>query len=174
MPTLLCGSKTQTGYKHNKSRVRAVRMNFLRRSWGVRRIDELLWNLCGVEKNLNEEVEKSLLRWYRHVARMDEVVVGKKLWLEHCRIKDSEANWLGICGWWVAHCPTLLTFINYFYFFFSFSSECLWLFITGCKQRLDIITKLIIRRTLSYTYITVKYYLQTDTRRWWLAYKNSF
>lgn len=34
--------------------------------------NKVLQNLCGVEKNKNNSVEKRALKWHGHVARMDD------------------------------------------------------------------------------------------------------
>lgn len=61
MPTVLYGSEKLTLYEYDKSRRRDVGMNFLRRSCGIRKIDtirnEVVRNLCGVEKGMDECVE---------------------------------------------------------------------------------------------------------------------
>ena len=56
-----------------RSRVRAVPMDNLRRLLGIRRMDRALnaWirELCRVKKGLDERTDESVLRWFGHVER---------------------------------------------------------------------------------------------------------
>lgn len=58
MPTLLYGRETRTWYEYDKSRGRALGMDYLRPACGRRKIDrvknEAVRDLCGMEKTLDE------------------------------------------------------------------------------------------------------------------------
>jgi hypothetical protein len=88
VPTLLYGSETIFVNERDESRIRAVEMDFLRRSIDVRRLDRVrnvdVREACGVNVGVEKMRERSLLRWFGHVRRMDERRVVKRIYESEC------------------------------------------------------------------------------------------
>src|SRR5678815_3865859 len=76
LPVLLYSSETMVWNKKYRSKVQCVQIDNLRGVLGVRRIDkvrnELIREWCGVKKGVNERINESMLRWFGHVARMND------------------------------------------------------------------------------------------------------
>ena len=58
-----------------RSRIKVVQMDNLRRLLGIRRMDRvtnaMIRELCGVKKGLDERVDEGVLQWFGHVERME-------------------------------------------------------------------------------------------------------
>ena len=84
VPTLTYGSETWTLLEGNKSRVRAVEMSYLRGacgvSWRNRMTNEEVKELCGVDTDVIEKVERNTLRWFGHVERMESDRLTKRVY----------------------------------------------------------------------------------------------
>ena len=78
-------------------------MDNLRVVLGVRRIDkmrnEVIRELCGVEKGVKERISESILRWFGHLERMDESRLVKLVYRGECvgnkRCGRPKNNWIG-------------------------------------------------------------------------------
>ena len=74
VPVLTYGSETTLWKEKERSRVRTVEMDTLRRLLGIMRMDRVpntrMRELCGVRKGLDERIE-GVLRWFGHVERME-------------------------------------------------------------------------------------------------------
>ena len=71
MPVHMNGNETMLWKEKERSRVRAVRMDNIRRLLGIRRMDRIsngrIKELCGVRKGLDERTDEGVLRWFGHV-----------------------------------------------------------------------------------------------------------
>ena len=78
-------------------------MDNLRGVLGVRRIDkmrnEVIRELCGVEKGVKERISESILRWFGHMERMDENRLVKRMYKGECvgdkRRGRPKNKWIG-------------------------------------------------------------------------------
>ena len=88
MSILMYGSKTMIWMEKDKSRIRAVQMNNLRGLLGIWRVDRVLniqiRKLCGVMKEVDESVDKNVLKWFRHIERMGNDRIAKKMCVRLC------------------------------------------------------------------------------------------
>src|SRR5678815_2512779 len=84
LPVLLYSSETMVWNKKYRSKVQCVQMDNLRGILGVRRIDkmrnECIREMCGMKKGLNERINKSMLRWFGHVERMNDSWLVKRMY----------------------------------------------------------------------------------------------
>lgn len=59
-----------------------MKLTFLRCTYGIKRIhgvrNEVVQNLHGMKTSIDKKVEESVLRWYDHVVRIDEMKVVKE------------------------------------------------------------------------------------------------
>src|SRR5678815_2021302 len=46
--------------------------------------NELIRELCGVKKGVNERINKSRLRWFGHVERMEDSRLVKRMYSDEC------------------------------------------------------------------------------------------
>src|SRR5678815_5068657 len=88
LPVLLYSSETMVCNKKYRSKVQCVQMDNLRSMLGVRRIDkmrnELIRELCGVKKWVNERINESVLRWFDHMERMNDSRLVKRMYSGEC------------------------------------------------------------------------------------------
>ena len=72
---LMYGSETMLWKEKERYRIRAVQMDNLRSSLGIRRMNRVLnphiRELCRVKKGLDERINEGLLWWFGHVKRME-------------------------------------------------------------------------------------------------------
>uniref|UniRef100_A0A8D8LKZ5 Craniofacial development protein 2 n=2 Tax=Cacopsylla melanoneura TaxID=428564 RepID=A0A8D8LKZ5_9HEMI len=82
VPILTYGSETWTVKRKEESRIQAAEMKFLRSTVGKTRRDRIrnenIRSMVGTEK-LQNRIEKTRLRWYGHVKRMDDNRIAKKM-----------------------------------------------------------------------------------------------
>ena len=83
MPVLTYGSETMIGREKERSRIRAVHMDNLRRLLNIRRMYKVpnarIRQLCGVTKGVNEKVDGVLL-WFGHVKRLENDMIAKRVY----------------------------------------------------------------------------------------------
>ena len=69
-----------------RSRVKAVQIETLRRLLGIRRMDKVLnariRELCGVTKGVDEMTDEGVLRWFGYVERMENGRIVKRAYVE--------------------------------------------------------------------------------------------
>src|SRR5678815_2551252 len=84
LPVLFYGSETMVWNKKYRSKVQCVQMDNLRSMLGVKRINkmrnELIRELCGVKKGVNERIKESMLRWFGNVERMNDSRLVKRMY----------------------------------------------------------------------------------------------
>ena len=55
---------------------------------GIRRIDRVpnvgIKELCKVRKGLDERIDEGILRWFRHVERMERDRIAERVYLGEC------------------------------------------------------------------------------------------
>ncbi|KAL1446149.1 hypothetical protein WDU94_012366 [Cyamophila willieti] len=82
IPILTYGAETWVMQQKEDSRIQAAEMKFLRSTVGKTRRDRIrnenIRSMVGTEK-LQDRIERSRLRWYGHVKRMDEQRIPKKM-----------------------------------------------------------------------------------------------
>ena len=63
-------------------------MDNLRGLVGIRMMDRVLkariWELCGVNKSLDERIDEGVLRWFAHAERIEKDKIGKKVYVGEC------------------------------------------------------------------------------------------
>ena len=68
-----------------RSRIRAVQMDNLRGSLGVKRMDRVpnsrISELYGVAKGVDERIDASVLRWFGHIERMEDERIVKRAYV---------------------------------------------------------------------------------------------
>ena len=88
LPVLMYGSEAMVWNPKYRSKVQAVQMDNLRSVLGGRRIDKMrnerIREMCGVEREMNERINESLLRWFGHMERMDESRLVKRMHSSEC------------------------------------------------------------------------------------------
>src|SRR5678815_5117333 len=94
LPVLMYSSETMVWNKRYRSKVQRVQMDNLRGVLGVKRIDkmrnELIRELCGVKKGVNERINESTLRWFGHMERMNDSRLVKRMYSgEWVRIRPA-------------------------------------------------------------------------------------
>ena len=81
VPVLMYGSETMIWREKERSKVRDVQMDNLRKLLGIRRVDKVpnarIRELCGVKKGLDERIDEGLLRWFGHVNRIERERIAK-------------------------------------------------------------------------------------------------
>ena len=69
-----------------RSRVKAVQIETLRRLLGIRRMDKVLnariRELCGATKGVDEMTDEGVLRWFGYVERMENGRIVKRAYVE--------------------------------------------------------------------------------------------
>ena len=87
MPVLMYGSETKLWREKERSRMRAVQMDNLRRLLGIR-MDRIpnagIRELCGVRKGPDERIGEGILRWFGHVERMERHRIAKRVYGREC------------------------------------------------------------------------------------------
>ena len=83
------GSGTMFWKEKEISKVRAIQMDNLRGSLGIRRMDRVLnlriRQLCGVRKGLDEMIDERVLRWlFCHVERTGRDKIAKRIYVGEC------------------------------------------------------------------------------------------
>ena len=75
MSVLTYGNETMIWKEKERSRIWAVQMDNLRGLLGIRRMDTVpnaqIRQLYGVKKSVDEKIDEGVLRWFGHVARME-------------------------------------------------------------------------------------------------------
>ena len=75
VPILMYGSDTMLWQEKERSRVRAVQMDNLKRLLGIRRTNRVpnapIRELCGVRKGQNERIDEGPLLWLGHVEKIE-------------------------------------------------------------------------------------------------------
>ena len=60
-------------------------MDNLRGFLSIRRMDRVpnacIRELCGVKKGVNKAINEGVLRWFGHVERMENVLLGKRVFV---------------------------------------------------------------------------------------------
>ena len=78
------GSETVI-WKEERSRIKAVQMDYLRVLLGIRRVDRVpnAWirELSGVKKGVDERIDEGVLRWYGRVERMERDRIAKRVYV---------------------------------------------------------------------------------------------
>ena len=63
-------------------------MDNLRGLLGIKRIDrvpnELIRELCGVAKGVDERIDESVLRWVGHIERLENDRISKRMYIGEC------------------------------------------------------------------------------------------
>ena len=87
-PTILYGSETLYMKEQEKSRVRAIEMDYLRKIVGVRRTDKvrntMVREICGVKAGVDGRRERLMLGWFGHMNRMDDARTVKRIYVSEC------------------------------------------------------------------------------------------
>ena len=69
------GSESMLGKEKERSRIRAVQMDNLRRFLGIRGMDRVLnaqiRELCGGMKGVGKRIDEGVLRWFSNLVRME-------------------------------------------------------------------------------------------------------
>ena len=69
--------------------VEVVQIDNLKGLQGIRRMDRVpnAWirELCGVRKGLDERIDEGVLRWFRHMERMERDRIAKRVCGRVCR-----------------------------------------------------------------------------------------
>ena len=88
MPLLTYGSATMIWMEKERSRIRAVQIDDLRVLLGIRRMDEVpnarVRHLCVVTKDVDENIDESVLRWFDHVERKENDTIAKRVYVGEC------------------------------------------------------------------------------------------
>ena len=83
VPVLMNYSETVLWKEKEKSRIRAVQMDNLRRLLGIRRMDRVqnTWirELCRVKKGLDDRNDEGVLWWFSHAERMERVRIARRM-----------------------------------------------------------------------------------------------
>ena len=84
VPTLMYGSESWVWQKKHESRINAVEMRALRSMLEVKLSDRIrnseIRKRCGLKEDVVTKIEKSMLRWFGHVERMNEERLTKKVY----------------------------------------------------------------------------------------------
>ena len=84
IPTLLYGSETWVLKKKNERKMNAVEMRSLRRICGVSLADRIrneeIHKMTGTSGNFTVRTKKNVLNWLRHVERMNDERIAKKIY----------------------------------------------------------------------------------------------
>ena len=84
-PVFMHGSEAMLWRKKERSRGRAVQMDNLRGSLGIRRMDIVpnarIRELCGVKKGLDERINEGALRLFGHVEMMECDRIPKRVYV---------------------------------------------------------------------------------------------
>jgi hypothetical protein len=84
LPTLLYGSESWVLQARHTSRINAVDMSYMRGICGKSRWDHVknvdIMNECGINESVNQMHERSVLRWFGHVERMDDGRLTKQIY----------------------------------------------------------------------------------------------
>ena len=85
---LMYGNETMLCREKERSRVRAVQMDNLRGLLGIRRMDRVMnariTELCRARKGLDERIDEGILRWFRHVEKMNMDRITKRVYVGEC------------------------------------------------------------------------------------------
>ena len=75
-------------WKEERARVRAIQMDNLRGTHGIRKMDRVpnarVRELCRVKKGLDERTDKGVLRWFDHVERKERDRIAKRVNVGEC------------------------------------------------------------------------------------------
>ena len=90
---LIYGSKTMLWKEKERSRIRAVQMDYLRGLLGIRGMDRVpntqIRELCRMKKRLDERIDEGALRWFCHVERMENNRIAMRVHLGECASSRS-------------------------------------------------------------------------------------
>ena len=82
------GNEAMLHGRRRRARIRAVQMDNLRGLLGIRRMDrvpnKLIRELCGVTKRVDERIDKSVLRCFGNVERMENDRISKRIYVGQC------------------------------------------------------------------------------------------
>ena len=88
VPVLTYGCETMIRREKERSRIWAVQMDKLRGLLGIKRMDKgpnaRIWNLCGVSKDVDENIDEGVPRWFGHRERMENYRIAKRMYVGEC------------------------------------------------------------------------------------------
>ena len=88
MPVLMYSSETMLWMEKERSRMRGVQMDNLRRLLDIRRMSRVpnarIRQFCGVKKGLEERIDEGVFRWFGHVERMERDRIAKRVYVGEC------------------------------------------------------------------------------------------
>ena len=77
VPVLTCGSEKMIWREKERSRIRAVQMD------NLRRIDKVtntrIRHMCGMSQGVDEKIDEGVLRWFRHVERIENDRIAEEI-----------------------------------------------------------------------------------------------
>ena len=84
-PVVMCGNETMLWKEKERSRIRVVQMDSLRKLLGIRRMDRVhnarIRELCGVTKGVDERIDEIVLWWFGHMKRMENNRIAKRVYV---------------------------------------------------------------------------------------------
>ena len=96
VPTLMYGSETWTVNECELSKVCTVEMAYLRGMTGKTLNDRVrndwVMNECGIKENMRMKVQRSTMRWFGHLERMNDERLTKKVYRGNVRGKRGRGR----------------------------------------------------------------------------------